>query len=533
MADIKTHLRELSVATTIGLLKSGIPFSLNDLYDPTKFFELATKVISSDISSARNLCSTDAFSGELKQIVDNGYRLGRTIYDMPYFMINAGDQITWQGNDTQKDDPIDITVGGYGFSLKEESFILENMGLYKLLNCYTGSHYTKRHIFKDYSFSEFDAWFRVTWAEMLSYLSKHNDEWSYSNPKKKKSGKITLSGNTVVLEYWENNHLAAQARLPVACGYSIFEQNTNGKTREEVFSKFINLALDTNERYNTAKKHCAVVASNALADELNRNLNYTAGLPRFLRIHAKEYYYAKTTISGVEIYKVPSLAAFGHDIIIESIVGSVPHTQANILTTIKNVKTGKKLVLRNECRFSHGQFNTAPEAKMYYEHGGSLQVIYENIMNETTPHPANSSSSPAGLNSASRPTILNKPQSAQHPSPIKPIQTAKSTSIAKAGNLTHKTNSVKTSLVSQVPTPVSPASKVAQYSIGNLSVTSELATNPRGKFRAGVKVHHKFFGEGVVLEVKTEQGVVKIEFSVGIKDLGIDFCISKKLIEFK
>lgn len=79
----------------------------------------------------------------------------------------------------------------------------------------------------------------------------------------------------------------------------------------------------------------------------------------------------------------------------------------------------------------------------------------------------------------------------------------------------------------------SPASKVAQYSIGNLSVTSELATNPRGKFRAGVKVHHKFFGEGVVLEVKTEQGVVKIEFSVGIKDLGIDFCISKKLIEFK
>ena len=102
-------------------------------------------------------------------------------------------------------------------------------------------------------------------------------------------------------------------------------------------------------------------------------------MPRFLRIHKKEYYYAKTTQAGIEIYKVPSLSSFENSIIIESIKPSVPDKQANILTTIKNTKTGGTLVLRNECRFSHGQFNGTPEAKLYYENKGSLLVIYETI----------------------------------------------------------------------------------------------------------------------------------------------------------
>ncbi|MCI6346230.1 MAG: hypothetical protein MR830_05795 [Succinatimonas sp.] len=38
MADIKTHLRELSVATTIGLLKEGIKFNFSDLLISKNFF---------------------------------------------------------------------------------------------------------------------------------------------------------------------------------------------------------------------------------------------------------------------------------------------------------------------------------------------------------------------------------------------------------------------------------------------------------------------------------------------------------------
>lgn len=92
-------------------------------------------------------------------------------------------------------------------------------------------------------------------------------------------------------------------------------------------------------------------------------MNYRAGLPRFLRIHNFEYYYAKTTPYGVEVLRVPSIRDFGDSIRIESIEASVPNTQANILTTIVNINTGRHLVLRNECRFSHGQFNGTPEAK--------------------------------------------------------------------------------------------------------------------------------------------------------------------------
>ena len=379
MADIKTHLRELSVATTIGLLKNGIPFKLQDLYDSKNFFTFARQVISGDISSAKNLCSQPTFTGNLKTIVDNGYNLGREIYYNSYFKIHREDKITWQGNDTQKDDPIDITVGSYGFSLKEESFILENMGLYKLLNCYTGSSYRTRHIFSDYARPEYEAWFTVTWRELLAILTQNCGRWSYDNTKKHKKGIITLNDTTVKLEYFKNGKSVAHTVLPRECALSTFEKITSSKIREEVFAKFINRTLDDNEKYNKAKRACAVAATTALVKELNDNLNYSAGLPRFLRIHRCEYYYAKTTAAGTEIFKIPSLASFGNEIVIESIVGSVPDKQANILTTVKNRKTGKKLILRNECRFSHGQFNGTPEAKMYYEYGGSLEVIYEPI----------------------------------------------------------------------------------------------------------------------------------------------------------
>lgn len=378
MADIKTHLRELSVATTVGLLRAGISFHKEELYNSTCFLSYAKRVISSDISIANNLGTGEIFTGELKKIIDNGYQLGKAIYENKYFHIDEHSKITWQGNDTQKDDPVDITIGDYGFSLKEESFILENMGLYKLLNCYTGSNYKKRHIFSDYARTEYESWFTVTWEELVKTITQ-SGIWSYNDAAKQKTGKIRFEGNMIKFEYFSKGKLEASSVLPKNCNLSTFESNTSSKTREQVFSKYIKLNLENSTKYNTAKRNCAIAATNALVEELNKNLNYSAGLPRFLRIHNCIYYYAKTTSNGVEIFKVPSVESFGNDIVIESIVGSVPDKQANILTTIKNRKTGKILVLRNECRFSHGQFNGTPEAKMYYEHGGNLEVIYEKL----------------------------------------------------------------------------------------------------------------------------------------------------------
>lgn len=256
MADIKTHLRELSVAATIGLLKNNICFQLSDLYNSDTFWQLASQVIDSDIYDARNICSVYNYTGELRQIINNGYRLATYIYNNPHFVIAPKDPIYWLGNDTRKEDPADIAVGKYGFSLKEESFILENMGLYKLLNCYTGSKYTKRHIFKDYAPYEYAQWFSVTWNEMLNIIDSAGGQWQYSNPKKPKGALITLSDNSVVLDYLEHGRSVTKSILPLNCSLAEYENNTTAKTREGVFAKFINQCLDSNYPYAISKRMC-------------------------------------------------------------------------------------------------------------------------------------------------------------------------------------------------------------------------------------------------------------------------------------
>jgi hypothetical protein len=78
------------------------------------------------------------------------------------------------------------------------------------------------------------------------------------------------------------------------------------------------------------------------------------------------------------IYKVPSSQEFANFINIKSINYSVPRSQLNIITEIENKSTGNILTLRNELRYSHGQFNGTPEAKMYYDDQQStgLEVFY-------------------------------------------------------------------------------------------------------------------------------------------------------------
>lgn len=259
MADIKTHLRELSVATVLGLLKNNLRFNLEDLYNSDMFWQLASQVINSDISNAFNICDVQNYTGELRQIVDNGYQLATYIYNNPHFSITPKDPIYWLGNDTQKEDPADITAGRYDFSLKEESFILENMGLYKLLNCYTGSRYTRRHIFKDYAPFEYAEWFSVTWNEMLQIVDSLGGQWKYSNPRKPKGALITLSGNFVVLDYLEHGRSAARSILPLNCSLAEYEDNTTAKTREEFFAKFINQCLDSNYDYIRSKKNALLL----------------------------------------------------------------------------------------------------------------------------------------------------------------------------------------------------------------------------------------------------------------------------------
>lgn len=374
MADIKTNLRELSVIVGVYNI-----LGIKQYTDAPSSFVDICKLALPNINqhTYNNISTLSSFNLEQKQIIKNGFQLAKEI--LIKFSIKEITEINWYGFDTQKDEPYDISINNLRISLKEESFILENMGLYKLLNCYTGSTYKRRHIFHDYAKKEYEAWFNVTWNELYKYLIAHNQKWTDINILKKNKSEILINSKNIELVFYKNNKCSSRVLLPINCTLSKYEELTNSKIREKVFAKFINICLDKNTAYNQAKKQCAIVASQKLVDELNKNLNYSVGLLRFLRIHSSEYYYAKTTSKTVEIYKVPSSSALGTEIIIESISPSVPTSQANIITKIKNNKTNKVLTLRNECRFSHGQFNGTPEAKLYYENNCTLEAIYERI----------------------------------------------------------------------------------------------------------------------------------------------------------
>jgi hypothetical protein len=370
MADIKTHLRELSVATTIGLLNAKIEFTPSDLYSSgERFLTYAKSVISNDISVAQNLAKYEVFDRDLQIIIENGYKLGHKIYDNPYFKFDKGIQIQWLGNDTQKGDPIDISVGDYGFSLKEESFILKNMGLYQLLNSLTGSNYPRGiHVFSTFAPAEYDEWFAYTWKSFGEYL-KNNTCWNLS--KGKDISSASISGNCIVLKFNSEN---SSVPLNITTNEQ-FMHYTNSKTREKVFSKWINTLFSNDIQYVALKKTCSEISGKKVSDKINSEFK-PDNVYEFFRIYLKEYYYAKTTTNETTILKIPKRDDFNSVIEFKGCRYEVPRSQLNIISTFQNKSTGKILEFRNECRFSHGQFNGTPEAKMYVTNNTSLTNLY-------------------------------------------------------------------------------------------------------------------------------------------------------------
>jgi len=369
MADIKTHLRELSVATMIGVLKSNLTIDVNSLYGSDTFYSVATKVIDSDITAAKNICDVKTYTGELATILDNGFRLGKYIFEHELFTINSSDKLFWLGNDTQKNDLLDVQVGSFGFSLKEESFILENMGLYKYLNLITNSTFSRGlHVFKTFSLNEYNAWFKYTWDYLANNPTWKNDNGRYVS-------KISSTSSSIILDY--NNEDSST----IPCNISTideFEAHTSNITREKVFSKWISDVISNNSEYLRLKKLCSETAGYNVCQYISKN-NTTKNLNRLLQIYPSEYYYAKSNSSEMNIFKVPSSSDFEQIISISSITYDVPASQLNIITTLHNDVSGKYLHIRNECRFSHGQFNGTPEAKMYYGRNEDLSTIYTPI----------------------------------------------------------------------------------------------------------------------------------------------------------
>ena len=372
MADIRTSLRELSVV--YGLV-THFDYNHKDRDFRNDFWQVMT-----DWAGASNLKinfdNPKPIDDTHSSIVENGIVLADEI--IKSFSIKSTPEIEWVGGLSHSDSPADLIVDRIEISLKEDSYILENMGLYKLLNILTGSNHTRGnvHIFKRYAESCYEKWFDSTWSFLVSELQAKKTIEIDTVGKDYKCG-IDLKNETVSLWY-KSKTISSTVNLPIAIDLTSFEKKTNPLIREKVFSKWINQNATSNSSYVSTKKECAITAGQNLLLELKKSLS-AVNIARLLRLRDKTYYYCKVNHKKAEIYEVPSISQFDKVFELSELNFSVPTTQLNLLTTIKNKETESVLSFRNELRFSHGQFNGTPEAKLYFNRDSSLENIYTKI----------------------------------------------------------------------------------------------------------------------------------------------------------
>ena len=124
MADTKTTLRELSVIYCI--IKTLKKEKLSNISDFCK--ELTPYANSS--KAFKLIKSNPSIIQENLGIIKNAFILAGAI--IKTFKINSQPSMIWTGEESYET-PTDLIIEGNNISLKEESFILENMGLYRLI----------------------------------------------------------------------------------------------------------------------------------------------------------------------------------------------------------------------------------------------------------------------------------------------------------------------------------------------------------------------------------------------------------------
>jgi hypothetical protein len=370
LADIKTNLRELSVGFYFYQGKTGVPLT------PSYFLQACqNNIIGCNSLTIQNISSrTDSFTSNELQIIYNGLKLGEVIRRI--FKINITPKIQWVGFHTQSGEAVDLKINDIPFSLKEESFILENMGLYKLMNIIMDKEKYKRglHVFEAFAPDELNDWFETTKRLLLKFgpipfLIKDRRYRSLANLDK---------NNTLILEFEGMMKKGASTIVDFPnCDYHRFEHSTTSLTREKVFAKWLQAIVGNKPEYLDSKRKCAVAAGQRIEQELQPYIN-TSPISLLRLYRDEEYFYAKTTAYKVEIYHVPSKSKCTIPLIIKDIKAKVPQHQLNIHTLIENENTHQTVEFRSELRYSHGQFNGTPEAKFYIA-SGEMVALYEKL----------------------------------------------------------------------------------------------------------------------------------------------------------
>ncbi len=362
MADILTNIRELSVF---------LPYYIKniDKITPSLFIDICTHNVENCKLSVNDISNnTKEFSTLEMNTLSNSFILGNHIKSK--MRIEEISNCIWLGN--EKNDLIDVSINEFNFSLKENSWILKNTGLYQLLNFLTNSNRFSRgvHIFEEFSSKELDVWFSTTLAELKKLRN-------FTLQKKNYSSFAKIENNTLVLKF---NETEVTFENIDSLNYNEFKNRTNAKLREKVFSKWI-AQIPKNSEYEKYKKICSEKAGENLVYFIKKNLVKTSPqILNFFNLSEESYFYAKNDGKEISLYKVPSINEIDYnDYFVEDVSFSVPKSQLNIFTKIKNKRNNSTFILRNEVRYSHGQLNGTPEAKLYHCSGNLEEFIYEEI----------------------------------------------------------------------------------------------------------------------------------------------------------
>jgi hypothetical protein len=360
MADIKTILRETSVVFGLNGI-SPVNFSIKDYTNGLKIYLDNYEVVKSELQKLDDLKD---FSG-YHDILENGYNLGKEIKAL----YNTKGPINWLGRDVKSKYPIDLSVGDLKISLKEHSFILKNPALASYLNSLTQINppFKVVHVFRHFAPKLFSEWFTYSLNKIFSLP----EGFEYQN--KEKNCSFRREGNNIVFKSSSKSVKISQQDKTTELE---FNKKLGGDLLKYTLSKWINENMDNDVEYVRLKKLCSLEAGKVMTSFVKENQNIKKeDILGLFQIYSDKYLYAKVSRPPI-ILEVPSISEIDVDVVKVDV--SVPKSQLNILFTMRFSTRNQHVDIsfRVECRYSHGQFNGTPEAKLYYNANEDISKIY-------------------------------------------------------------------------------------------------------------------------------------------------------------
>lgn len=276
---------------------------------------------------------------EIRETVLNNYRLGDKIRGYYYYHRDTAiepDTVKWVGDDTTHA-PADVVVNGEKWSLKEKSDIIKNQSAASLLNTLTNSENYGRgfHVLNEFAPQEnFEGL-----NEVISHYNKDNPDTAYAPIKDYSEWEAKPKPERKLLSRY------IQSKSKSSPEFKATMENLKTRINEKAGEEFVKKIQDTSQ----------VNAGTLIGDE-------------------KEYFYAKINNNNkMSVGFIPDKDAVAEHVKVVD-VWHQAGPQLNIFIKYENSR-GENLVTVNEIRYSHGQFNGTPEAKMKIYEGDFVDFV--------------------------------------------------------------------------------------------------------------------------------------------------------------